>query len=257
MNLKKLPKICAFLLSGMIAVASASLIANKSLGASQQEERQIPINTTQLPLEDGAFPVEIRCGDARSSAPNRLDEFSCLVINNTSKRISALAVIYSVGFDGSTGEARETNMITYDFVIHPDIREAKHLKLLPQRESRTVRPSGPVTFEVGTVSSVQAHIDYVEFEDKTSIGPNTQGSKMIDSMREGAARYKAWLVHQYKRKKMEANATAVLLENSDLPQELNFNGDPDMTEGARLYQRIMRKVYTSQGSAELKRYLNK
>ncbi len=257
MNLKKLPKVFAFLLSGMIAVASASLIANKSLSASQQEERQIPINATQLPLADGAFPVEIRCGSARSSAPNRLDEFSCLVINNTAKKISALAAIYSVVIEGPTGESRETSLLTYDFVNHPDIREAKRLKPLPPGESRTLQPSGPITFENATISSVEIHLDYVEFEDQTTTGPNTQAAKMIDSMREGAARYKAWLVQQYKRKKMEVNAVSELLENSDLPQELNFNGDPDLTEGARLYQRIMRKVYTSQGSAELKRYLNK
>lgn len=257
MSLMKLPKICAFLLAGMTAVASASLVADKSLSASQQGERRIPINATQLPPEDGAFPVEIRCGNARSSAPNRLDEFSCLVVNNTSKKISALAAIYSVVIEGPTGESRETSLLTYDLIHHPDIHEAKRLKLLPPKESRTLQPSGPITFEDATISGVEVHLDYVEFEDKTSIGPNTQGAKMIDSMREGAAKYKAWLVQQYKRKKMEADEVAALLENSELPPELNFNGDPDLAEGARLYQRIMRKVYASQGPAELKRYLNR
>ena len=97
----------------------------------------------------------------------------------------------------------------------------------------------------------------MEFEDKTSTGPDTNGSKMINSMRDGAARYKAWLVQQYKQNKMEEKTLTPMLENSDIPKELNFNGDPDLIEGARLYRRVMRSVYNIQGAAELRLYLNK
>jgi len=257
MNFKRLPQICAFLMLGIMAIATASLIARKSLSASQQGEKQIPIKVVQLPLKDGAFPIEIRCEDARLSAPNKVDGFSCLVINNTSKKISALAAVYSVVIEGLTGESQESHLITNDFFVHPDIREARHLKLLPPGESRILQPPGPITFENGTVSSVEVHIDYVEFEDKTSTGPDTNGSKMINSMREGAARYKAWLVQQYKQNKMEEKTLTPMLENSDIPKELNFNGDPDLIEGARLYRRVMRSVYDTQGAAELRLYLNK
>lgn len=257
MNFKGLLKVCAFLMTGLVAVASATLIAYKSPNTPQQE-RLIPATVNQLPPANGAFPIEMRCADVRSSAPNELDEFSCLVINNTQKRISALAVEYSIIIEGSGGTERETSLLTYDFASHPDLREAKHLKLLPPGESRGVEPSGPITFESGTVSGFEAQIAYVEFEDKTSIGSNTQGAKMINSMREGAAKYKAWLIQQYKRKGKEVQATASLLEDDgELPKELNFSNDPDLNEGARLYRRIMRSVYTSQGAAELKRYLDK
>lgn len=257
MNSMRVLKTFALLVAGATAIATASIIARKSLSASQPQERQLTVNVEQLTSGDGTFPVEMRCGDARSSALNRLDDFSCLVINNTSKKISALAVIYSVVIEGPKGESRETNLLTNDFVVHPDIQEARHLKLLPPGESRTLQPPGPVTFENGAVKRIETHIDYVEFEDKTSTGANTNGSKMITSMREGAARYKAWLVQQYKRNKMDEHAIAPLLEDSDLPKESNLDGDPDLAEGARLYRRIMRSVYATQGAAELKRYLNK
>lgn len=255
MSVKKLYKICAFLMMGVTAVAAASLIARKSISASQ-EEKQIPIKVEQLPLKDGAFPVEVRCEDARLSAPNKIEGFSCLVINNTPKKISALAAVYSIVIEGPTGESQEAHLISSDFFVHPDIREARHLKLLPPGESRILQPSGPITFENGAVSNLAIHIDYVEFEDKTSIGPNSNGSKMINSMREGVARYKAWLVQQYKRNNMEENIITPMLDNPDIPKELNFNGDPDLIEGARLYQRVMRSVYNTQGAAELRRYLN-
>jgi hypothetical protein len=249
-------KVCAFILVGLVAVASAALIAYRSPTASQQE-RLIPVDVTQLPLEDGAFPVEMRCEEAHSAALNRLDGFSCLVINNTRKKISALAVVYSVVVDDAGGIERESNLLTSDFAIHPDVTEAKRQKLFQPGESRRVGPPGPVTFESGAVSGVEAHVDYVEFEDKTSIGPNTHGSKTIGSMREGAAKYKAWLVQQYKRGGLGDQAMAVVLDAADLPQELNFGGDADLSEGARFYRTIMRGVYTSKGAAEMRRYLSK
>jgi len=257
MSFKGLLKVCAFLVTGLVAVASAALIAYKNPTASQRE-RLITVNAAQLPLENGAFPVEMRCEEARSPALNKLNEFSCLVINNTRKKISALAVVYSVIVDGGDGGAeQETNLLTSDFAIHPDVSEAKRQKLFSPRESRRVGPPGPIAFESGTVSGVEVHIDYVEFEDKTSIGPNTHGSKAIGSMREGAAKYKAWLVQQYKRSGMDEQSAAALLDAADLPKELNFDGDPDLSEGARAYRSIMRSVYTSKGGAELRRYLNK
>jgi hypothetical protein len=250
-------KVSAFLLVGPVAVASAALIAYKRPTASQQE-RLIPVNVTQLPLESGAFPVEMRCEAALSPALNKLDEFSCLVINNTRKKISALAVVYSVVVDDGDGETEQgTNLLTTDFAIHPDVIEIKRQKLFSPGESSRVGPPGPVAFESGVVVRVEIHIDYVEFEDKTSMGPNTYGSKAIGSIHEGAAKYKAWLVQQYKRSGMDEQSVAALLDDADLPKELNFNGDPDLSQGARAYRSILRSVYNPKGGAELRRYLNK
>jgi hypothetical protein len=186
-----------------------------------------------------------------------LDGISCLAINNTRKKISAFAVVYSVVVDAGAGMERETNLLTSDYAIHPDISEAMRQHLFPPGESRRVATSGPVSFENGTVSGVEIEIDYVEFEDQTSIGRNIQGSKMVHSMREGAAKYKAWLVRQYKWGGVDEQAMTTLFDATDLPKELNFNGDPDLSEGARLYRRVLRSIYTSKGGTEVKRYLSR
>ncbi|HEX8685904.1 MAG TPA: hypothetical protein VF654_05360, partial [Pyrinomonadaceae bacterium] len=256
MSLKGLIKVSSFLMVGLMAVVSATMIAYKRPTPPRQERRRaIPVTVTQLPLEDGTFPVEVRCEEAPSSAPSRLDSFSCLVINNTRKKISAFAAVYTVSLDDSAGTERESNLLISDFAIHPDVTEAKHQKLFSPGESRRVGPPGPVTFESGTVSGVELHLDYVEFEDKTSIGLNTQSSKMISAMREGAAKYKAWLVRQYKRGGNNEQAVAGLIESSELPKEFD-SGDGDLREGAQFYRRLLLSIYTSKGNEELKRYLN-
>src|SRR5215210_7874874 len=119
MSFKGLLKVCAFLMIGLVAVASAALLAYKSPAAAQQE-RLLSVNVTQLPLENGAFPVELRCEEARSSALNRLDGVTCLAINNTRKNISALAVVFSVVVDDAGEAERQSNLLTSDFAIHPD-----------------------------------------------------------------------------------------------------------------------------------------
>ena len=255
MTLKTLLKAFVFLVIGLVAVASAALIAYKSPTASQQE-RLLPANVTQLPLENGAFPVELRCQDVRSPAPNKVEAFSCLAINNTRKKISALTIQYSIVTEDEGGTDLETSLLTLDFALHPDISEAKGLKLFPPGESRRVGPPGPVNFDSDTVSGVEVQIDYVEFEDKTFIGPNAHGSKIIGLRRAGAAKYKAWLLQKYRRDGMDDQAMAALLNATDLPPELNFGGDPDLSEGARFYRSIMSTTYASKGAAELRRYLN-
>jgi hypothetical protein len=256
MGLDGFMKLCAFLLTGLIAVTSAALISYKN-HTPTQGAKLIPLIVSQLPVENGVFPVEMRCDEVRSPSPNKVNAFSCLAVNNTQKKVSALAIEYAILTEEPEGTGREASLLTFDFAIHPDISEARHLKLLPPGESRIIGPSGPTEFESGTVSGVEVRIDYVEFEDKSSIGSDSQGAKMVGAMRAGAAKYKAWLVRQYKQKGMDEQATAALLEEGELPGELSFGGDSDLAEGARLYRRIMRSVYTSQGAAELKRDLNK
>src|SRR5207237_10455016 len=116
------------------------------------------------------------------------------------------------------------------------------------------KPHVQINLKKDTVINIEDKKKYKEYKYKTSTGPDTNGSKMINSMREGTARYNAWLVQQYKQNKMEEKTLTPMLENSDIPKELNFNGDPDLIEGARLYRRIMRSVYKIQGAGELRVY---
>jgi hypothetical protein len=56
----------------------------------------IPVVTDQLGLVDGVIPVELKCENAELSAPNVLENLSCVIKNNTNKPISAGAVYTSI-----------------------------------------------------------------------------------------------------------------------------------------------------------------
>jgi len=218
----------------------------------------MPIDAEQLPLENRVIPVEVRCENSHLTAPNRLEKFSCIAINNTKKNITALSSVLTVITENSRdGESRNVNLLYGDSYVHPDIREARHLKSTAPGEIRTIQPSGPTTFEDEVIVRIELKIDYVEFDNSTSIGSNSKGAQVVRSIREGASRYKQWLVKKYVFNKREVDTIVPLLQNSEIPPELQIGDDKNLREGAAIYRNLMRGVYERQGNAELKKFLDR
>ena len=60
----------------------------------QQQDQFIPVVITeQLEAKNGVIPVYVYCGQARLTAPNRLEEFQCTLKNNTNQNIMAANAI--------------------------------------------------------------------------------------------------------------------------------------------------------------------
>src|SRR6476619_2862002 len=89
-----------------------------SAAIPQEKDRVVPINVNQLRNDSGSIPVELVCGNVRSSAPNILDSFTCTLKNNTEKRISAANAIYSVVIEREGLEERESYDSTIDSIFH-------------------------------------------------------------------------------------------------------------------------------------------
>ena len=234
----------------------------KTLKASSTQEpvtfdKTIPIKVEELPLENGMFPLTVRCEDAHLTAPNTLDRFYCLAINNTGKNISAMASELTVITETSGGlESRNTTAFIDDSFVHPDVRAARRLKLTSSGAARTIQPAGPITFDE-PIKRVELTIKYVEFDDRTSIGSDSDGSRAIHSIREGAARYKEWLVNKYTLNKNSVETVAPLLNNEDIPPELKFGDDKNLSQGAKIYRQALRNILEAQGSSELHKILTK
>lgn len=238
-----------------MVVTTTALKARNDPDNKQIEGLQLPVIAKQLPAENGVIPVELQCGKAQLTAPSELKTFSCVVKNNTNKNIIALSAAYTVIFENNGKEYPDTGFLTIETFIHPDFYKAHIHKAIPPGGERVLQPAGPTDYEANVIKGVKLEIDYVEFEDKTTLGPNENGSRIITGIREGAAKYKEWLVQKYIENGRSISAVVSLLQASDVPNEFGFK-DTNHRQGVKIYRNHIRDVYKAHGAAELEKYLN-
>ena len=213
---------------------------------------QLPITIKRLQPENNGN-VDLLCGTASVTPPNILNGFQCTLKNNTHKSITAANIIYSTVLEEAGQETRDSRNHILATYIHPDFHE-KEKNILPGR-STSIRPAGVFTYHNAVIKGVEVYIDYVEFEDNTSMGPDEEGSRIINDFREGAVKYKSWLARESKQKSIETIIQSVQREEGlELP-EIGLN-NISQKEGARRYGIGLRKLYKKGGPTEVKRYLS-
>jgi hypothetical protein len=238
-------------------VACIVTLAARGNQNAEPFDKQLPVAVKQLTQAGSLLPVELRCGVARLTAPGTLESLPCMAINNSGKNIISLAASYTVVTERSGGgESLNTNLISVDSLLHPDIQSARGLKPVRPGAMHPLNPPGPVTYEGETITRIEFSIDYVEFEDNSSLGPDKHGSRAIKAVREGAARYKSWLVKMYHLNKHDTTRLTKALEESALPAGLQLGEDGDLNEGAQVYRRFMLRLLHDRGATEFKKYLD-
>ena len=247
-----------FLLILLGAALTASL-AFRAQRAQDLASRQEVISAVQLSLEKGVIPVEIQQQRVSYTWSNAVHDYFFTVKNNTNKNIAAFSVDITISGTVNGKELSNTVTSTFDSIPHLDIREAHHMRPVLPGEGRDFDSTGmgiaPTQDDV-VVGRITVRIDYVEFEDKTSLGLDEHGSRIINLMRDGAAKYKAWLVHEYVQRGKSINIIAPLLREELLPSELGLQ-DMHQRQGAKTYRNHMLDVYDTHGRAELDKYLNR
>ena len=240
---------------GVLVLLSISLWKfSGSAAIPQEKDRVVPINVKQLRNDSGPIPVELVCGTVRSSAPNILDSFTCTLKNNTEKRISAANAIYSVVIEREGIEESESYDSTIDSIFHQDFASTAKL-VNPGEESASVGPPGAISYpENVIIKRIDIHLDFVEFEDGTSLGRNSNGSKIINDMRDGAERYKRWLANTYFTRGRSYAVLTTLLNEENLPNELQLLNE-DQNAGARAYRNRLRKMNIKVGGLEVEKLL--
>lgn len=221
-------------------------------GLKQGTDIQLPVQVKQLPAEGAFVPVELLCGMASATTPNRLNGFSCDLKNHTGKNIVAANIVYSIVLEEGGQEVKDTRFHTIVTTIDPDFLE-KTKSITPGGTS-VIRPAGSFTYDNSIVKGVEAYIDYIEFEDDTSLGPNENGSQFIKDFREGASKYKKWLAGKYKKDSID-EAIQLLGNDQSLPETMFDNTHQEF--GAKYYRRRLRKMYKTGGRAEVQKHLSK
>lgn len=254
------------LLPAMLLIGSSLIDSSQRTGASQSQESQSakqpspiqnpPAVAKQLESVGVAPPVELLRPAARLSAANQLEEYTCIVKNNTSKAAVAFSLAWTVVIEVGGKESLVSELQVNDSFIHPDVWEDyKSGAIAPGAES--LAEGGPTYFEGNaSVKRVGVSIDYVEFEDGSNLGPNLDGasSHQIFQVREGASKYKEWLVHLYAKTERSLDLVLPQLQSESIPDDLNLS-NPEMKQGAYAYRTRMFKLYNAKGPAAIQRIL--
>ncbi len=256
MRLKKL------LVAGIIVVPTTLFIGSNLSQELPSEKHPFPIRKPpvavirQLGSEGLVAPVELLRPAARLSAENQLEEYSCIVKNNTGKAIVAFALAWNIITEVAGKESSVRELQVSVSFIHADVQEEqKSGAIAPGAESPD--EAGPTYFESNaSVKRLGVSIDYVEFEDGTSLGPNFKGtsSKQIAMVREGASRYKEWLGQMYAKTGRSPEVVLQQLQSESIPDDLNLS-NPEMKQGAYAYRTRMLKLYNTKGPVAIQKIL--
>jgi hypothetical protein len=136
--------------------------------------------------------------------------------------------------------------------LHPDIREAFGTDGIAPGGEQVFRPEplkpGPT---IAAITSVTMNVDYADFADGTSIGPNQYGTTWVIDARKGAVKYKNWLKDKHKDKSEEEVES--LLMSADLPQDAGLEGGGEKF-GARFFKSAMLQAILTKG-VDVTKYL--
>lgn len=218
----------------------------------QGKEIQLPVTVYQMEAENGETPVTLQCEAASVTTPDTLNGFSCTLINNAEKNIVAVIAAYTIEYEQSGRTYREVRSHLAATFVHPDF--AKDAKSIPLGGGLSIKPGGSFKFEGTVIKGVEVQVDYVEFGDGSSVGPNKEGAKAVKDLREGASRYKNWLVGKYRRGSIDTVIQSLQADPS--LSELGLTNGY-LEQGANLYRKRLQKIEKTRGRAEVQRYLSK
>lgn len=223
--------------------------------ATQNRAITLPVSVQNLASGASTSPVELKCEDARLSAPNHIEKLSCVLKNNTDRDIVAGTLVISVTIEQRGTLETISSYDSFDRLLHPDVHKDRDANLIPPQGEYLIDQL-PTSYGEGIVKRISESIDYVEFAEGQPVGPNVAGARIINDVRQGAARYKAWIVREFHRNGMALEPILNTLNNGDVVAEgdLELQNDNQKT-GANLFRRYLLRTYASKGEAGLLKHL--
>jgi hypothetical protein len=251
---KSVVAIVVLLLAAVFMVAAWRVPRASKVPATQPA---IEIVTNQLPTVGVVVPVEVvdakitdEVGEGQQPSP--LGSLKFGVKNNTVKPMNAVVVkivVEAFRRDGSI--STNTSWFALNQAIHADIVNHHGQKPIGPGQVFTSQPD-PLELAptlVG-IKSITFSIDYADFEAGSSIGPNLRGTEQVIEVRQGAEKYKAWLVERYLQSGKSEAATVALLRTPQGPPLVG--SEP---RGASRYRRHLLDAYNMHGAAVFTKHL--
>ena len=248
MRFKFLTSIAVIVLVVSVALAWRST----SMGVQSRESSTIKVVVNSLPAKDGVIPIEIVQPMVVSSAPNKLDDLTYTLRNNSGRAVIALAVIRTIAYEEGGKVYGHSVYSTMDAAFHPDVGGKA---FLPGNQM-SMDTAGPVGFDDDVViKEITLTIDYVSYADQTSYGSGGEGERRINGMREGARRYKGWLVQEYSRAGKSLATLLPVIQTPTIPEGLKLDSDQKM--GADRYRLQLLSTLQKKGAADVESSLKR
>jgi hypothetical protein len=215
---------------------------------SAQGKRSVAVEVKQMDRVGRLIPVELKCATSvELKEPNALEGLSCILKNNTNKYITSGAIYTSVTLEKEGKTYVLSSYDAFDTFLHTDFREDHKSNLIPPGGEY---PLGelPVSYDDALIQGLTVQVDYIEFADLTTTGSNRGGARIINDIREGAAKYKDWLVKKFDQGGRSTHALLPLLdEQQPLPLEELGIINANQEHGAILYLKYARRTYKAKG----------
>jgi hypothetical protein len=217
---------------------------------ARAQDFQVEVN--QLPADSGTIPVEIKDVKTKMNNPTELTELSFVVKNNSSKAITSVVVIFGLITEKNGQLFVDQHFVTSDILLHPDIQEIHHFQPLAQGQERYFDTPSNGYGDGRPIKGVTLNVDYVEFEDNSTLGPNKKGGRIIALQREGARLYKNWLMRESSGKGLPSIVSS--LKNPDLPREIS-DSSMYIRQGSNIYRKHLLSAYET-GHANIEKFFN-
>ena len=233
-----------------VLVVGALAWRSTTIGFQSRDRATITVTINQAPAKDSVTPIEIIQPTVVSSAPNKLDDLTYIIRNNSGRAVIAAAVIKTINYEEKGRVYAHSVYSTIDSAFHPDMGGRP---LLPGTQM-SMESAGPIGFDEGVViKDITLTLDYALYDDHTVYGSGGEGERRINAMREGARRYKSWLAQEYSRADKSLVSILPVIEAPSIPQALKMDSDQIM--GADRYRLNLLKTFKTKGAAEVENYL--
>lgn len=219
---------------------------------SPQEQRSaVPMKIRGLADAQGKIVVGLQCQNAYLTTLDTIGKLSCELKNGSSKNITAANIKYSfiVEKDGQRSKEVRSETIDTSLTLSGDN------KAIRSGSTQTAGLPG-VTGLGGMILRMYVEVDYVQFDDGTTLGEDAEAVEKIQQWRKGADSYRQWLAKKYE---VSGNSTVVissLLNDADpIPESLKKEVNQRM--GAQVVQKRLLKILNSEGADAVAKQLGK
>jgi len=233
-----------FKLTFAAAVCGVLVLAMVTLLRSRAQSLNPPqVVMHQLASENGIVPVEITKPVVPFESNKQVGNISFAVKNNTNKNIRSVCMAFTIRLLRGSVQSSDTFYQTFETYVNSDLQNSGRLRpILPGGEV-TITDNGSMSYEdENIITAVESSIDYVEFDDATTLGRNVKGQVLIGRIRDGAAKYKDLLRQRCKAEANCPSAIERIVMSEEIPGELTLPAS-EQKLGARLYRDYVRRLW--------------